>query len=199
MISRAMVATKPGSPGRARRKPLKPIACGNAGSIRWTCGDLLVCFCFSHTRLRVHGTPGIPHALRGGTVDDKTRAHATRSRSRVAKSWLFENGFGASTSCSLPPCGGGPGRGVAASALLVWNVHREGTTTRVGPSPQPSPTKGGGSAPPLWRQQHSNRSRKTKLFRYLRAKRCRWLASKPCASVSSNRLKKDRREQGGMT
>jgi hypothetical protein len=98
-----------------------------------------------------------------------------------------------------PLCGGGPGRGVAASAPLVWNVHREGTTTRVGPSPQPSPTKGGGSAPPLWRQQHSNRSRKTKLFRYLRAKRCRWLASKPCASVSSNRLKKDRREQGGMT
>jgi len=106
MISRAMVATKPGSPGRARRKPLKPIACGNAGSIRWTCGDLLVCFCFSHARLRVHWTPGIPHALRGGTVDDKTRAHATRSQSRVAKSWLFENGFGASTSCSLPPLWG---------------------------------------------------------------------------------------------
>jgi hypothetical protein len=40
-----------------------------------------------------------------------------------------------------PLCGGGPGRGVAASALLVWNVHREGTT-RVGPSPQPSPTRG---------------------------------------------------------
>jgi hypothetical protein len=31
---------------------------------------------------------------------------------------------------------------VAASALLVWNVDREGTTTRVGPSPQPSPTRG---------------------------------------------------------
>ena len=145
MISRAMVATKPGSPGRARRKPLKPIACGNAGSIRWTCGDLLVCFCFSHTRLRVHGTPGIPHALRGGTVDDKTRAHATRSQSRVAKSWLFENGFGASTSCSLPPLWGRAREGVAASALLVWNVHREGTTTRVGPSPQPSPTRGEGA------------------------------------------------------
>jgi hypothetical protein len=28
------------SPGRARRKPLKPFACGNAGLIRWTCGDL---------------------------------------------------------------------------------------------------------------------------------------------------------------
>ena len=27
------------TPGRARRKPLKPIACGNAGCIRWTCGD----------------------------------------------------------------------------------------------------------------------------------------------------------------
>jgi len=27
------------TPGRARRKPLKPIACGNAGCSRWTCGD----------------------------------------------------------------------------------------------------------------------------------------------------------------
>jgi len=27
------------TPGRARRKPLKPIACGNAGYLRWTCGD----------------------------------------------------------------------------------------------------------------------------------------------------------------
>ena len=44
-----------------------------------------------------------------------------------------------------PLCGGGPGRGVTASALLVWNVHREGTTTRVGPSPQPSPTRGEGA------------------------------------------------------
>jgi hypothetical protein len=125
MISRAMVATKPGSPGRARRKPLKPIACGNAGSIRWTCGDLLVCFCFSHARLRVHWTPGIPHALRGGTVDDKTRAHATRSQSRVAKSWLFENGFGASTSCSLPPLwgrareGGWPHRHCSCGTFIV--------------------------------------------------------------------------------
>ena len=33
------VANKPGTPGRARRKPLKPFACGNAGKSRWTCGD----------------------------------------------------------------------------------------------------------------------------------------------------------------
>jgi hypothetical protein len=26
------------SPGRVRRKPLKPLACGNAGCSRWTCG-----------------------------------------------------------------------------------------------------------------------------------------------------------------
>src|SRR5579863_419910 len=31
MILRATVARKPGSPGRARYKPLKPFACGNAG------------------------------------------------------------------------------------------------------------------------------------------------------------------------
>jgi len=30
-VPRTRVATKPGSPGRARRKPLKPFACGNAG------------------------------------------------------------------------------------------------------------------------------------------------------------------------
>jgi hypothetical protein len=35
----------------------------SAGSLRRTCGDLLVCFSFSHTRLRVHRTPGLPCAL----------------------------------------------------------------------------------------------------------------------------------------
>ena len=36
---RATVASKPGTPGRARRKPLKPFACGNAGCFRWACSD----------------------------------------------------------------------------------------------------------------------------------------------------------------
>src|SRR6476659_10708928 len=49
MISQAMVATKPGSPRRARNKPLKPFARGmpdENGVIRC---DLLVCF-FSFAR-----------------------------------------------------------------------------------------------------------------------------------------------------
>src|ERR1700753_111463 len=45
------------SPGRVRRKPLKPFACGNAGMYRRTCGDELVCFILSHTRLRVRVMP----------------------------------------------------------------------------------------------------------------------------------------------
>jgi hypothetical protein len=58
------VANKPGTPGRARRKPLKPFACGNAGMSRWTCGDYArVVYSLSHARLRVHRAPGIPHAL----------------------------------------------------------------------------------------------------------------------------------------
>ncbi len=57
------------SPGRARRKPLKPSACGNAGLFRWTCGDYARVLCFiSHARLRVHWAPGIPHALWGGWI-----------------------------------------------------------------------------------------------------------------------------------
>jgi hypothetical protein len=69
------------SPGRARRKPLKPFARGmpdENGVIR---GDLLVCFLFSHTRLRAHRSPGIPCALdrfREGHEFDKPRALAPR-------------------------------------------------------------------------------------------------------------------------
>jgi hypothetical protein len=47
---RRTVANKPGTPGRARRKPLKPFACGNAGMSRWTCGDYARVVCFYPTR-----------------------------------------------------------------------------------------------------------------------------------------------------
>src|SRR6202140_3766078 len=58
------------SPGRARRKPLKPLRAGMPGDFRcdrceYSCAS---CTTTSHTRLRVHWPPGIPHALfRGGT------------------------------------------------------------------------------------------------------------------------------------
>ena len=51
------------SPGRARHRPLKPFACGNAGMSWRTRGDLLACFFHLHARLRVRFAPGIPHAL----------------------------------------------------------------------------------------------------------------------------------------
>jgi hypothetical protein len=41
-IREATVTKRNSSPGRARRKPLKPFACGNAGLFRWTCGDYRV-------------------------------------------------------------------------------------------------------------------------------------------------------------
>ncbi len=61
-----MTVTKRNSlPGRARRKPLKPFACGNAGLFRWTCGDDRVPTTTHAHGLRAHWAPGIPHALFG--------------------------------------------------------------------------------------------------------------------------------------
>jgi hypothetical protein len=55
------------SPGRARRKPLKPLRAGMPGESGWTCGDYArVLVSLSHARLRVRRAPGIPHALWGG-------------------------------------------------------------------------------------------------------------------------------------
>jgi hypothetical protein len=54
------------SPGRARRKPLKPLRAGMPGETGATVVTTLVCFLLLHTRLRAHWAPGIPHALMGG-------------------------------------------------------------------------------------------------------------------------------------
>src|SRR6202790_3613927 len=51
------------SPGRARRKPLKPLRAGMPGDSGGPVVTTLVWFLFSHARLRVHWAPGIPHAL----------------------------------------------------------------------------------------------------------------------------------------
>jgi hypothetical protein len=50
------------SPGRARRKPLKPLR-GECRATRCDRGDELVCFLPLHMRLRAHRAPGIPCAL----------------------------------------------------------------------------------------------------------------------------------------
>jgi hypothetical protein len=58
----ATVANKPGSPERARSKPLKPSRreCRTVSVDLWL---LTRVFFILHTRLRVHRTPGIPCAL----------------------------------------------------------------------------------------------------------------------------------------
>ena len=48
------------SPGRARHKPLKPAACGNAGCFRWTRGDYRVHFSCT----RAAGASGARHSPR---------------------------------------------------------------------------------------------------------------------------------------
>src|SRR5579872_1973364 len=59
-----MVARKPGSPGRARRKPLKPFAQGMPERFRRTCGDLSSCAFLSCARgCGCAVAPGIPCAL----------------------------------------------------------------------------------------------------------------------------------------
>ena len=51
------------SPGRSRRKPLKPLRAGMPGCFGGLVVTTLVWFIFFHARLRVHCAPGIPHAL----------------------------------------------------------------------------------------------------------------------------------------
>ena len=53
------------SPGRSRRKPLKPLRAGMPGDFRCDRCEYSCAFfaTTSHTRLRVHWAPGIPHAL----------------------------------------------------------------------------------------------------------------------------------------
>src|ERR1700760_138145 len=71
MIGKAMVANKPGTPGRARssRKPLRR----ECRSCRRTCTDLWASFPFSPRGLRVRPAPGIPFSLlfRGSEADAK--------------------------------------------------------------------------------------------------------------------------------
>jgi hypothetical protein len=56
---------KPGSPGRARRKPLKPFAQGRPERIRRTCGDFAcVFFFFTRKAAGAIDAPGFPCALR---------------------------------------------------------------------------------------------------------------------------------------
>jgi hypothetical protein len=81
----AMVATKPGSPGRARRKPLKPFARGKLDRSGRTCGDYARVFFILHARLRVLAKhPAFPApSLDGGQFPQKLGRSAPRDRPRT--------------------------------------------------------------------------------------------------------------------
>ena|SRR6266702_5199812 len=51
------------SPGRARRKPLKPLRAGMPGVAVYSFTRVHFYQCKAHTRLRVQRAPGVPHAL----------------------------------------------------------------------------------------------------------------------------------------
>src|SRR6202140_5272462 len=74
------------SPGRARRKPLKPLRAGMPGDFRCDRCEYSFASCTttSHTRLRVHWAPGIPHALTGR----KYRDHPGVMRRGIVKVYL---------------------------------------------------------------------------------------------------------------
>src|ERR1700731_1170448 len=83
LIALMMVANKPGSPGRARHRPLKPFACGNAGLHRRTCGDLLVSFVFRHEAAGALEHPVFPApSVIGGTSFQQSPGDKCRGDAR---------------------------------------------------------------------------------------------------------------------
>ena len=78
------------TPGRARRKPLKPIACGNAGYVRWTCGDYTrVLSHFGREAAGAIAHPAFPTPSKG-RIGSRLGRVAPRERAAVAD-WLFNN------------------------------------------------------------------------------------------------------------
>src|SRR5215208_6943857 len=75
------------SPGRARRKPLKPLRAGMPGESGEPTVTMLVCFFILHARLRVLWAPGIPHALLsfGRTIMQDSGAFASRECGGVSQ------------------------------------------------------------------------------------------------------------------
>ena len=88
-----MVATKPGSPGRARRKPLKPLR-GEGRIVRLTCGDYArVLFSFAREATGALSTPAFPApSVWGDLVPGKPRAHRATGRRRCVRSLLSFRG-----------------------------------------------------------------------------------------------------------
>jgi hypothetical protein len=112
------------SPGRARSKPLKPLRAGMPGYSGGPVVTTLVCFILFRTRgCGCIGRPAFPTPSQGeGSIH-----YSGASRRGIAKLRLLFEKLNRKFAdgrcrrfCSLPPCGGGLGRGVAASGLPVW-------------------------------------------------------------------------------
>ena len=59
------------SPGRARRKPLKPLRAGTPGDSGVLVYSCAFYQCKAHTRLRVQRASGVPHALLGRKIQQR--------------------------------------------------------------------------------------------------------------------------------
>jgi hypothetical protein len=94
-IREAMVARKPGSPGRARRKPLKPFARGMPDCFGEPVVTNSCAFFVAREATGARERPGIPCALVPWASISKLRAHhAARRRTCVELARKIENEFG---------------------------------------------------------------------------------------------------------
>src|SRR5713226_9004678 len=85
------------SPGRARRKPLKPLRAGmpgDSGVLVYSCAFYQ---CKARTRLRVQRAPGVPHALFGRKINANLGCFVLRDRETA-----FVVGAGTRNAC--PGC-----------------------------------------------------------------------------------------------
>jgi hypothetical protein len=106
-IRETTVTKRNSSPGRARRKPLKPFACGNAGRLRWTCGDYRVLTTNAHglrVPLSTRHSPR-PHCFKGGKdlkprAERAASANAYASTSRLSTQAVAMNAASASRSAA---------------------------------------------------------------------------------------------------
>jgi hypothetical protein len=109
------------SPGRARHKPLKPFACGNAGFLRWTCGDYArVLFHFAREAAGALGTRHSPRPPQFGAEDSCTTRARLRRGMAKPRARRLQNGH-------EPPCDSGFCRclGARISGCPDKRPHRE--------------------------------------------------------------------------
>ena len=80
------------SPGRARRKPLKPLRAGTSGDSGVLVYSCAFYQCKAHARLRVQRASGVPHALYGREISCKASGASRREVANVCLASLRANG-----------------------------------------------------------------------------------------------------------